>query len=75
MAEKQLSMYDCLTPVPPMCECRETCKRFGEWTDSPDWWHGEVRCLLPNTFTMRQVEFDNRAYIWCTLYERKDDNA
>lgn len=69
---KQLTMYDAVTPVPPMWDCRETCRRFGELTDSPSWWHGEKRCLLVNGNNMKHVEFDNRCYIYCTLYEPKD---
>lgn len=73
MAEvTQLTIYDAVTPVPPMWDCRETCRRFGEQTDSPEWWHGEKRCLLANGNNMKDVVFDNRCYVYCTLYEPKD---
>lgn len=72
----QLNIYDAFLetlPAPVMWDCRETCRRFGESTDRPSWWRKEYgrRCLLPNSNTMKEVEFDNRAYIYCTLYERK----
>ena len=68
---EQVSMYDVVTPVPQLWECRETCRRFGESVDYPSWWHGEARCLLANGDTMRQLEFNNRCFIWCSLYEQK----
>ena len=70
--QKQLTIYDAVTPVPPLWDCRETCRRFGEMTDSPEWWNGEKRCLLCNGNTMKHANFDNRCYIYCTLYEPKD---
>jgi predicted metal-binding protein len=75
MHEQQLDMYDIVTPVHPMWECRETCRRFGEKLDYPSWWFGEARCLLPEGNNMKHVNFDNRCYIWCDLYERRDDDA
>lgn len=72
---EQMDIYDAFLatlPAPIMWDCRKTCRRFGEYTDHPSWWHGEDRCLLPDAKTMKEAEFDNRAYTYCTLYERKE---
>ena len=75
MGEQQLHMYDVLMPIPPMWECKETCKHFGESVDYPSWWFGEARCTLCNTSNMKVVSFDNRGFVYCELYERREDDA
>ena len=72
MAE-QLSMYDVITPVPEMWDCRKTCKRYGEKVDHPPWWHGEGRCLLPGNKDIESPVFDNKCFVYCKLYERRED--
>ena len=69
--DQQLFMYDVLTPVPQMWECRETCKHFGEHVDYPSWWNGEARCLLCTDGHTKSLIFDNRWFAWCDLYESK----
>lgn len=70
--EKQLDMYDAIHPYPPMWECTETCRHFGEEVDSPSWWFGQKRCLLPKGMAdMDQTIFDNIVFIYCKHYEKK----
>ena len=68
--EQQLSMYDCLTSVPEVGECMETCKRFGEKVDKYPG-TGEPRCMLARGVDWEQFVFDNRVYFTCKLYEKK----
>ena len=71
----QLSMYDVITPVPEMWECKETCRRFGEYVDYPSWWRGQARCMLCSGNHIKTTTFDNRVFVYCDLYERRPDNA
>ena len=76
--EGQTDIYDAFLdtlPAPIMWECRKTCRHFGENVDYPLWWWGEARCLYPDTKTMKHAEFDNRCYIYCTLYEPKNKSG
>ena len=68
MTEQQLDMYDAVTPVPPLWDCRKTCRRFGENVDSPEWWFGEKRCLLCTDPHLHVSDFDNCCQVWCDLY-------
>ena len=70
---EQLSMYDVITPVPEMWDCIKTCKRSGEKVDHPPWWHGEGRCLLPGNKDIESPVFDNKCFVYCKLYERRED--
>ena len=71
----QVTMYEAVTPVPEMWECTKTCRRFGEKVDHPSFWHeGEGRCLLPTDKDIETPVFDNRCYVYCKLYERKEEN-
>ena len=72
--DKQMSIYDIVTPVPKMWDCTETCKHFGEKVDYPEWWNGKARCLLPaegGGAKMKSVVFDNTWYSYCSMYEEK----
>lgn len=70
--EKQLNIFDWMVesaaPVPPIWECRESCRHFGEKVDYPDWWFGEGRCLLADT---ESTVVNNRYISWCKKYEPK----
>lgn len=70
--QEQISMYDVIIPAPTMYECMKTCRRALEHVDYPSWWFGNPRCLLPHSEHMKEVEYDNRSYIYCSLYERRD---
>ena len=73
---EQLTIYDAVTPVPQLWDCRKTCRRFGEKVDHPDWWpENEDRCMLCGTNEIRNEMFDNRAFLWCTLYEERRPEA
>ena len=69
MKYEQIEFHEAITPVPPLWQCKETCSRFGELVDSPKWWFGEERCLLCTAPHLHVTEFDNRAMVWCDLYE------
>jgi len=70
--ENQISIDDpeAVLPVPELWDCHATCKRFGEKTDHPSWLK-EERCMLPGHNDLVHVEFNNRCFIYCKLYERK----
>ena len=68
---EQISIWDVVTPVPPMWDCRKTCKHFGEAVDYPSWWFGEGRCLLADNKSMKSILFDNCWFCYCTRYEEK----
>ena len=70
---EQLTMYDVLTPVPPMWDCAETCKHYGEKVDYPSWWFGKARCLLCDHEHYKSIVFDNRYFSYCTRYEREEE--
>lgn len=69
----QLSIYSpsACTPVPPLHECYETCKHFGENVDYPSWWNGKARCMLSTGKNLHGTVFDNLCQIWCDLYEER----
>lgn len=70
MEGQQLTMYDCLTSVPEVWECRKTCRRFGEKVSKfPG--SDELRCDLHKEGDWEQFVFDNTVHFTCKLYEPK----